>query len=192
VDALAAGVALLPVPIGMALASPIAGALGRRISPYAIAVGGAGLSAGGLLVLVFSTASPYWVIGVGLFLAGCGSGTFLTGNTTQVMAALPAGSLGVVNGFRLMIMNIGIVLSVGSTLSLLTGSVSPELRAQVYQGTLSRLSPVAVEHLMGGFRVTYAALFCVSLLGAIFTALAYPATSRNASGTEPPASPPRP
>ncbi|MEO3863402.1 MFS transporter [Acrocarpospora sp. B8E8] len=190
VDALAAGVGLLPVPIGMALASPIAGTLGRRISPYLIAVGGASLSAGGLLILVFSTASPYWVIGVGLFLAGCGSGTFLTGNTTQVMAALPAGSLGVVNGFRLMIMNIGIVLSVGSTLSLLTGSVSPELRAQVYQGTLARLSPVAVEQLMGGFRVTYAALFCVSLLGAIFTALAYP--SRHTGEAGPPAPPPQP
>ncbi|GIH24669.1 MFS transporter [Acrocarpospora phusangensis] len=174
VDALAAGVALLPVPVGMALASPIAGALGRRISPYAIAVGGSLFSAGGLAILVFSTAAPYWVIGVGLFLAGCGSGTFLTGNTTQVMSALPSGSLGVVNGFRLMIMNFGIVLSVGSTLSLLTGSVSPELRSQVYQGTLSRLSPVSVEQLMGGFRLTYAALLGVSLLGAIFTVLTYP------------------
>ncbi|GAA0405524.1 MFS transporter [Acrocarpospora corrugata] len=185
VGPLEAGVALLPVPIGMALASPIAGALGRRISPYSIAVGGSVMSAAGLLTLVFSTAAPYWVIGVGLFLAGCGSGTFLTGNTTQVMAALPAGSLGVVNGFRLMIMNMGIVLSVGSTLSLLTASVSPELRGQVYAGTLSQLSPVSLEHLMGGFRLTYTALFCVSLLGAVFAALTYPARG----GGRPPATP---
>ena len=57
------------------------------------------------------------------------------------MAALPAGSLGVVNGFRIMIMNVGVVLSVALTLSVLTGSVSAELRGQVYAGTLSRCHP---------------------------------------------------
>ena len=103
---------------------------------------------------------------------GCGSGTFLTGNTTQVMTALPAGSLGVVNGFRIMIMNVGIVLSVALTLSVLTGSVSAELRGQVYAGTLSRVSPVAVEQLMTGFQKTYSVLFAVALCGALFASLA--------------------
>ncbi|MBG0826537.1 MFS transporter [Planomonospora sp. ID67723] len=174
VDAVTAALGVLPVPIGMALASPIAGALGRRISPYALSVGGSLLSASGLGVLMLNTApaTPYWVIGVGLFLCGCGSGTFLTGNTTQVMKALPAGSLGVVNGFRLMVMNVGIVLSVALTLSVLTSAVSPALRAQVYAGTLSRMSPVAVEQLMNGFQKTYGMLFAVALAGALLAALA--------------------
>lgn len=134
------------------------------------------MSAAGLGILLLNTApaTPYWIIGVGLFLCGCGSGTFITGNTTQVMAALPAESLGVVNGFRLMIMNVGIVLGVALTLSVLTGSVSAELRGQVYAGTLSRLSPVAVEHLVTGFQRTYAVLFAVTLAGALTASLARP------------------
>ncbi|WP_449063420.1 hypothetical protein [Planomonospora algeriensis] len=76
------------------------------------------------------------------------------------------------NGFRLMIMNVGIVLSVAVTLSVLTGSVSPQLRGQVYAGTLSRVSPVAVEQLMDGFQKTYGALFAVALTGALLAALA--------------------
>ncbi|MEU7900566.1 MFS transporter [Nonomuraea sp. NPDC049152] len=174
VDAFTAGLSVLPVPVGMALASPIAGALGRRVSPYALSIGGSLFSAAGLAVLMATArgGTPYWIIGVGLFLAGCGSGTFLTGNTTQVMSALPAGSLGVVNGFRLMVMNVGIVISVGLSLSVLTSAVSPSLRAQVYAGTLSRLSPVAVEQLMSGFRLTYGVLFGVALAGALFAALA--------------------
>ncbi|MEV0589801.1 MFS transporter [Nonomuraea cavernae] len=174
VDAFAAGLSVLPVPVGMALASPIAGSVGRWISPYALAIGGSLMSAAGLGTLMLTTdpATPYWIIGIGLFVAGCGSGTFLTGNTTQVMGALPAGSLGVVNGFRLMIMNVGIVLSVGLSLSVLAGSVGPELGAQVYAATLSELSPVAVDLLMDGFRRTYGVLFGVALTGAVMAALA--------------------
>ncbi|MEU6999901.1 MFS transporter [Nonomuraea sp. NPDC046570] len=173
-DAFTAGLSVLPVPVGMALASPLAGWLGRRVSPYALSIGGSLFSVAGLGVLVagVSPATPYWVVGVGLFLAGCGSGTFLTGNTTQVMSALPAGSLGLVNGFRLMIMNVGIVLSVGLSLSVLTSAVSPALRDEVYSATLSRLSPAAVDQLMHGFQRTYLVLFAVALAGALLAALA--------------------
>ncbi|GLX02860.1 MFS transporter [Microtetraspora sp. NBRC 16547] len=174
VDALTAGLGVLPVPIGMGLASPVAGALGRRVSPYALSVGGGLFSASGLLILFLGTGAdtPYWVVGIGLFVAGCGSGTFLTGNTTQVMAELPAGSLGVVNGFRVMVMNMGIVLSVAVTMSVLTSAVPPRLREQVYAATLSRLNPVAVEQLMSGFRHTYAVLFGVAVLGTVAAAVA--------------------
>ncbi|GAA4101814.1 MFS transporter [Nonomuraea soli] len=172
VDALTAGVSVLPLAVGMAVASPIAGLL--RVSPYAVTVGGAVFSSAGLGLLManIDPATPYWVLAVGLFVAGCGSGTFLTGNTTQMMSALPADSLGVVNGLRLMIMNVGLVLSVGLSLTLLTSSVPPAVRDQVYAATLAQLSPVAVGQLMDGFRLTYAVLFCVSLLGALSAALA--------------------
>ncbi|MEW9549631.1 MFS transporter [Nonomuraea sp. NPDC050783] len=173
-DAFAAGLSVLPVPVGIGLASPLVGLLGRRVPPYALSIGGAVLSALGLgtLALTADPGTPYWVVGVGLFVAGCGSGTFLTGNTTQVMRALPAGSLGVVNGFRVMIMNVGIVVSVGLSLSVLTASVGPELRAQVYAGTLSTLSPVAVGQLMDGFQRAYALLFAVAVAGALLAVLA--------------------
>ncbi|WP_219469372.1 MFS transporter [Nonomuraea rhizosphaerae] len=172
VDAFTAGLSILPVPVGMAVASPLAGSL--KISPYVLAICGTLMSALGLgtLMLTADPSTPYWIIGAGLFVAGCGSGTFLTGNTTQVMRALPPGSLGVVNGFRVMVMNVGVVISVGLSLSVLAGSVGPELRAQVYGATLSRLSPVAVGQLMHGFQRTYAVLFAVALLGALFAGLA--------------------
>ncbi|MEV0621633.1 MFS transporter [Nonomuraea sp. NPDC050404] len=176
VDAFEAGLSVLPVPVGIGLASPLVGLLGRKVSPYALSIGGAVLSAAGLgtLMVTADPATPYWVIGVGLFVAGCGSGAFLTGNTTQVMRALPTGSLGVVNGFRVMVMNVGIVISVGMSLSVLTSSVGPGLRAQVYAGTLSTLSPVAVGQLMDGFQRAYAVLFAVALAGAALAALARP------------------
>lgn len=173
-DTLTAGLAVLPAPVAMALASPVAGFLERRLTPYAASVVGAAISCVGLLVLVLTAdpATPYWVIATGLFLAGAGNGMFLTGNSTYVMNVLPSDSRGVVNGFRLMIMNVGIVLSVGTALGVLTGPVSPDLRAQVYQGTLSRLSPVAVDQLMTGFERAYAFLFAVTLLSIAFAAAA--------------------
>ncbi|NUS06104.1 MAG: MFS transporter, partial [Nonomuraea sp.] len=86
--------------------------------------------------------------------------------------ALPSGSLGVVNGFRVMIMHVGIVISVGLSLSVVTSSVSPALRAQVYAGTLSTLSPVAVDQLMDGFQRAYGVLFAVAAAGAVLASLA--------------------
>ncbi|MEU4571507.1 MFS transporter [Nonomuraea sp. NPDC023979] len=174
VDPFTAGLSVLPVPVGMAVASPVVGALGRRVSSYALSIGGALMSSTGLGVLMLTAdpGTPYWIIGIGLFVAGCGSGAFLTGNTTQVMAALPSGSLGVVNGFRLMVMNVGVVLSIGLSLSVLGSAVGPEVRAQVYAGTLSTLSPVAVDQLMQGFQRTYAVLFAVAVAGAVLAALA--------------------
>ncbi|MEO3812994.1 MFS transporter [Sphaerisporangium sp. B11E5] len=174
IDAFTAALGVLPVPIGMALASPVAGALGRRFSPYSLSVTGCVLNCAGLLILTLSTdtGTPYWLIGTGLFLAGAGNGAFLTGNTTQVMSALPPGGLGVVNGFRLMIMNVGIVLSVATTLTVLTGTLTPPLRDLVYAGTLSRLTPVAVDHLMTGFTCTYVVLFAVAAAGSVLAALA--------------------
>ncbi|HEX4815672.1 MAG TPA: MFS transporter [Nonomuraea sp.] len=184
-DAFQAGLSVLPVPAGIGLASPLVGLLGRRVSPYALSIGGAALSATGLGLLLPATdpGTPYWVVAIALFLAGCGSGTFLTGNTTYVMRALPGDSLGVVNGFRVMIMNVGIVLSVGISLSVLTSSVGPRLRAQVYAGTLSRLSPVALDQLMAGFQRAYAVLFTVALAGAVLAALARP--RRRPGGPDP-------
>ncbi|MFC7592289.1 hypothetical protein ACFQYP_57605 [Nonomuraea antimicrobica] len=181
-----AGLSVLPVPVGIGLASPVVGMLGRRVPPYALSIGGAVLSAAGLgtLMLTADPGTPYWVIGIGLFVAGCGSGTFLTGNTTQVMRALPSGSLGVVNGFRVMVMNVGIVISVGLSLSVLTASVGPALRAQVYAGTLSTLSPVAVGQLMDGFQRAYAVLFAVALLGAVLAALAWPDRSAQSTAAQ--------
>ncbi|GAA1503781.1 MFS transporter [Sphaerisporangium rubeum] len=175
-DGFTAALGVLPVPVGMALASPVAGALGRRLSPYTLSVTGCAMNCAGLFVLTFSTGTgtPYWLIGLGLFLAGAGNGAFLTGNTTQVMSALPPGGLGVVNGFRLMIMNVGIVLSVATTLTVLTGTLPPALRDLVYAGTLSRLTPVAVDHLMTGFTRTYAVLATVATAGLTLAALARP------------------
>ncbi|MBO3750476.1 MFS transporter [Streptosporangiaceae bacterium NEAU-GS5] len=179
VDAFTAGLAVLPVPVGMALASPIAGSL-RSVRPMALSVGGALLSAAGLAFLLAGTGGPYWVTAAGLFLAGCGNGAFLTGNTTQVMRALPSGGLGVINGFRLMTMNTGIVLSVSISLTVLTSAVSPEVRGQIYAGTLSRVSPVALDELISGFQRAYAVLLGVALLGAFFAAMAStPAMSRS-------------
>ncbi|MFF4775245.1 MFS transporter [Microtetraspora fusca] len=173
-DALTAGLGVLPVAAGMALGSPVSGALGRRVGPYALALGGSILCVAGLLILLLGSgpATQYGVLALGLFMAGCGSGTFLTGNTTQVMAGLAPENLGVVNGFRLMAMNVGVAVSVALTLGVLTSAVTPQLRAQVYAGTLSRLSPVALDQLMTGFRWTYAVLFGLAVLAAVFSALA--------------------
>ncbi|RJL30968.1 MFS transporter [Bailinhaonella thermotolerans] len=173
-NAFEAALAVLPTAVGMAIASPVAGRLGRRVRPHALAVAGASLSAAGLLVLLVSAGprTPYAVLAAGLFLAGCGSGAFLTGNTTQVMSELPADRLGVVNGFRVMVMNVGIVLSVALTLSLLTSALTGRDKALVYAGTLSRLSPEAVEGLVTGYQRALAALAAVALAAIVSAALA--------------------
>ena len=173
-DAFAAALRVLPVPIGMAVASPLAGALGRRVAPYWLSVGGSLFSSAGLLVLLLSTdpATPYWILAAGLFVCGCGSGTFLTGNTTQVMSALPRGQPR--GGER---------LPAHDHECRDRAQRGPDPQRAVRLGRAgrarprstrarSRVSPVALEQLMTGFQRTYAVLFAVALPGAFLAAMA--------------------
>jgi EmrB/QacA subfamily drug resistance transporter len=162
-DALDAGLAVLPVPIGMLIASPLAGALGRWTRPRTVAVGGPVLTALGLAVLLatLDADTPYAVMAIGLALMGAGSGIFLTANTTVIMARIPPAQLGAVNGMRLTLQNVGNTLGVAVALSLIASTLPRADRPLVYAGTVPQ---AALADLLGGFHRAVAVMLAMAVL----------------------------
>jgi MFS family permease len=175
-DATVAGLAVLPVPLAMMVASPLAGALTRWTTPRTVAVGGPILTLIGLIVLLpaLRPHASYATVATGLALMGAGSGIFLTANTTAIMSPVPTSRLGVVNGMRLTIQNIGNTLGIALALSLIASTLTRTQRPLVYAGTVPHAS---LPDLLGGFHRAIAVML-------VTAALTVPATVASLIGGE--------
>lgn len=167
--ALHAAMLVLPAPIAMGVGSILAGWLARRFHPHRVAAIGALASTLGLapLAVVVTPGLPYAPLAAAFAAGGLGTGMFLSANTTAMMATLPPGKLGVVNGVRLLLINIGMSLGTALTLALMTIFVDPAERALAYAGRLAEANPHALDDLIVGFRFTFAVFGAIALFSAV-------------------------
>jgi EmrB/QacA subfamily drug resistance transporter len=170
-DPFTAGLKVMPVPLGMLIASPLTGYLGRDYDQRRVSMWGSVVTTGGLLVLLLSLrADPsYAVVAVGLLLSGLGTGIFLTANTTAIMARAPENRLGIVNGVRLMVQNCGIVIGTALVLALITSPLDASARGNVYAGDLAHLSARHTTQLVTGYRWALSAMVVAAIIGALAT-----------------------
>ncbi|WP_026961904.1 MFS transporter [Alicyclobacillus herbarius] len=166
-DAGTAGLAVLPVTVGVLLSSPIAGALTNRYSARVLSTLGLALSALGLALLagLLHPHGAYWPLGGAMFLVGFGSGLFLTPNTKSIMMSVPDIHRGMANALRSMLQNMGQVLSTAITLMLVTAALPSRLQNAVYAGQGARLSMGDLVQITSGYRLALCALFLVTLVG---------------------------
>ncbi|MFI0444414.1 DHA2 family efflux MFS transporter permease subunit [Actinomadura sp. 6N118] len=161
-----AGVAVLPGPIAGMVAAPIGGFLGRRVHFRTIAAAGSATATIGMLValLAFDEDTPYTMIALSLILVAVGSGVFTTGNTSAVLAAVPSERLGVVNGLRMTLLNVGNVMGAALCLMLATSALAAADRRLLYGGAAANLSPGELGDLITGYHRAFTLLFIASLI----------------------------
>jgi MFS family permease len=170
-DPFAAGLKVMPVPLGMLIASPLTGYLGRRQDQRRLSTFGSVVTTAGLVVLLITVGGtePYSVVAIGLVLCGLGTGVFLTSNTTAIMARAPEHRLGIVNGVRLMVQNCGIVIGTALSLALITSPLDAGARSFVYSGDLAHLSPRHVHQLITGYQWALSVMVAAAVLGGLAT-----------------------
>jgi EmrB/QacA subfamily drug resistance transporter len=170
-DPFSAGLKVMPVPLGMLVAAPLTGYLGRRHDQRRLSTWGSVVTTAGLLVLLLTVGgdSSYAVIAGGLVLCGLGTGVFLTANTTAIMARAPENRLGIVNGVRLMVQNCGIVIGTALSLALITSPLDAAARGFVYSGDLGHVSGRHLDQLVTGYRAALSVMLTASVLGALAT-----------------------
>ena len=124
-----AGIMLIPLALGMLVASPISGMYADRHGSRALAAIGMFVSACGLAAMTTLQAhSPYWQSALWLLLVGVGSGMFNSPNTAAMMGAVPAKRRGVAAGARTLLQNTGAILSIAFVMAVITSAV-PESHA---------------------------------------------------------------
>ncbi len=137
-SATAAGAALLPAPLVIALLSPAAGTLAGRFGARRLLVGGSLLVGLGFLVLLLERAdSGYWpVIFPCLLLVAVGMSAVAAPLTTAVLAAAGPGSAGAASGLNSAVSRVGGTFAVA-----LLGGILGSAGAQLLQAF--RLAAVA-------------------------------------------------
>jgi len=170
-----AGVKLIPMALGMLIASPLAGIYADRHGSRSLAAIGMLVSAAGLaLMTTLQVGSPYWQSATWLALVGIGSGMFNSPNTAAMMGVVPAHRRGVAAGARTLLQNTGAVLSIAFVMAVVTSSIPKPTLFAIFSGLAKGLSPARLDPFIHNMHVALWVLAAVSLLGT-FVCLMRPA-----------------
>ena len=133
-----AGIAMLPLSIGIVLAGPLSGYLSDRFGSRPFATGGMLLAAASFVLLErLPTDFAYPVFAVIIFMSGIGAGMFASPNRAGVMNSLPPEHRGSGSGMNTTFMNSAQVLSIGVFFTLMIVGLSSTLPAAISAGLAS-------------------------------------------------------
>jgi MFS family permease len=163
-----AGVKLIPLAVGMLVASPLAGIYADRHGSRGLAALGMVVSAVGLAAMTtLQVHSPYWQSTLWLALVGVGSGMFNSPNTAAIMGTVPANRRGIAAGARTLVQNTGAVLSIAFVLAIVTSTIPKSTLFAVFSGLAKGLSEQKLAPFIANMHTALWALAITSLVGAV-------------------------
>ncbi len=140
-----AGIAMIPLTLGMLIAGPTAGILSDRHGARPFATGG---MIGAAICFALLEALPidfsYWVFGVILFFTGLTMAAFGSPNRAGIMNSLPPEHRGAGSGMNTTFQNSAQVISIGIFFTLMIVGLSSALPHNVFIGLRSHGVPPAV------------------------------------------------
>jgi len=130
-----AGLFLTVQPILMAITAPISGALSDKIGSRWPGMIGMGVLAVGLFLLSqLGSETGLWLAVLGLAIAGSGTGTFISPNTSALMGAAPRARQGIASGVQAAARNFGMVLGIGLAGAIFTTRLAQNTADALYLG----------------------------------------------------------
>jgi EmrB/QacA subfamily drug resistance transporter len=164
---LEAGIKLIPLALGMLVASPLAGIYADRHGSRALAAIGMLVGAIGLAgMTTLGVHTPYWQSGLWLLVVGVGSGMFNSPNTAAMMGTVPPERRGIAAGARTLLQNTGAVLSIAFVLAIITSAVPKATLFAVFSGLAEGLSEAKLAPFIANMHVALWVLAATSLVGA--------------------------
>jgi MFS family permease len=161
-----AGIKLMPLALGMLIASPIAGVYADRQGSRSLAAIGMLVSAAGLAgMTTLDVQTSYWQSGLWLLAVGVGSGMFNSPNTAAMMGSVPAHRRGIAAGARTLLQNTGAVLSIAFVLAIVTSAVPKATLFAVFSGLAKGLSAEKLAPFIANMHVALWVLAATSLIG---------------------------
>ncbi len=156
-----AGLVLVAQPLVQALFSPLAGRLSDRVESRIVASAGMGVTALGLIMLIFLGANtPLAYVIAALLLLGFGFGLFSSPNMNAIMGSADRRMYGVASALLATMRTLGQMLGLGVTLLIFSVVIGPVAITPPYYGAFLTSTHIAF---------TFSAVLCV--LG-IFASLA--------------------
>jgi EmrB/QacA subfamily drug resistance transporter len=161
-----AGIKLIPLALGMLIASPLAGIYADRHGSRALAAIGMLVSAVGLAAMTtLQVHTAYWQSALWLLFVGAGSGMFNSPNTAAMMGVVPAHRRGIAAGARTLLQNTGAVLSIAFVMAVVTSAVPKATLFAIFSGVAKGLSAEKLAPFIANMHVALWTLAAVSLIG---------------------------
>lgn len=161
------GLAILILPVALALTSPLSGVLSDKISPAIVSfIGLLVMTVGTSIFLFISPTTPIWMAIVMLGIIGVGSGLFSPANSSTLMGSAPSDKLGVASSANGFAKNLGTALGVALLPRLLYGIMGSEMGHKV-TGYVQGKPLVFIDAL----HKVYALCFILLLISIIFSIL---------------------
>ena len=130
-----AGLLLTAEPIVMAIAAPISGIFSDRIgSRWPGMVGMALMGVGLFLLASLSSNTSLLFAGSALAVAGLGTGTFISPNTSALMGSAPKQRQGIASGVQAAARSVGMVLGIGLAGAIFTTHLAQNTPDALYRG----------------------------------------------------------
>ena len=139
-----AGIAMIPLTVGLLIAGPISGILSDKYGARPFATGGMLCAALAFFLLeLLPVDFPYWVFGLVLFFAGLSMASFGSPNRTGVMNSLPPQHRGAGSGMNTTFQNSAQVVSIGIFFSLMIVGLASSLPQSLFHGLTEHGVPAA-------------------------------------------------
>jgi EmrB/QacA subfamily drug resistance transporter len=163
-----AGIKLAPLAVGMLIASPLAGRYADRNGSRSLAaIGMLVMAVGMALMTTLQRDTGYFWPGLFQLITGLGSGAFLSPNTAAMMGAVAPARRGIASGARVLVQNIGAVLSIAFVIAILTSSVPKSVLLNVFSGLGDRMSTTQLVPFLNNMHTALWCLAAVAVLGAV-------------------------
>jgi MFS family permease len=134
-DALTAGVLLIPFSVAFVALGPVSGYLSDRYGARGLAT--VGLVISGVAFLWFATitvTTPYSQLLIPMVLAGIGSGMFVAPNIASIMNSVPPTRRGIASGMSSTLVSAGVLLSLGVSFAIMATSVPLQVLQSIFAG----------------------------------------------------------
>jgi len=167
-DALTAGILIIPFSLAFVSLGPLSGYLADRY-------GARGFSTGGLILsaIAFATFAilpgnvPYSIFVIPMILEGIGAGMFVAPNISSIMNASPVERRGIASGMSSTMITCGFLLSLGIAFAILASSIPLSALQALFAGLPISAGQVNVNLFMGAMHKSFTLMAIVSLIAAV-------------------------
>ena len=174
-DALTAGVLIIPFSVAFVSIGPLSGFLSDKC-------GARGFSTAGLLIstvafvwfALLPASVPYTILVLPMILAGIGGGMFVAPNISSIMNASPAARRGIAAGISATMITTGFLLSLGFAFAIMATSMSLSTLQAIFAGLPVAANELNVTLFMDAMHKTFLLMAAMSLIAAIPSAMRGP------------------
>src|SRR5438046_3012135 len=167
-DALTAGLLLIPFSLAFVSVGPLSGYLSDKYGPRLFTPGG--LLVSGVSYLWFAVLPyqvPYTTLVLPMILAGIGGGLFIAPNVASIMNSVPVVRRGVAAGMSATLFNVRFVCSLALAFATMASRMPLPVMQAIFAGLPIPQGQVEIGSFMDAFHQIFVAIAGISLFGAI-------------------------